>query len=149
MPNRRTHTEVGAITGVATALFLAKGQPTAFFLAEAAGGLLGGALGGIAPDVLEPATSPNHRKLAHSLVTAGTLTLARVTEWQSDCRRQATARAHAALTCLPGSRERSDAELAAVAWSFLAGFIAGCFAGYASHLALDSMTTRSLPLLGL
>ena len=71
MPNRRTHIDAGAIAGTATALVMAREQSGAILLAELAGGMLGGALGGAMPDVLEPATSPNHRKLAHSLVTAG------------------------------------------------------------------------------
>jgi len=101
------------------------------------------------PDVLEPATLPNHRKFAHSLVTAGALTLAKVAEWQADCRRRSAAHGEAALSLLRRSKARTDAELAAVRWSFLAGLIAGFFAGYASHLVLDAATTRSLPLIGL
>jgi inner membrane protein len=149
MPNRRTHVDAGAIAGSVTALMMANRQPPAIVLAETTGGLLGGALGGMMPDLLEPATSPNHRKLAHSMVMAGTLTLAKVTEWQAVCRREAAAQGQAALQLLPGSRARSDAELAAIWWSFLAGFIAGFFAGYVSHLALDAATTRSLPFIGL
>jgi len=118
-------------------------------LMEVAGGFLGGALGGMMPDVLEPATSPNHRKLAHSVVMLGTLTLARVVEWQTGCRRRAAEDAEVASSLLLGSKARADAELAAVVWSFFAGFIAGFVAGYASHLGLDATTLRSLPLLGL
>jgi membrane-bound metal-dependent hydrolase YbcI (DUF457 family) len=32
-------------------------------------------------------------------------------------------------------------------WRFAAGLIVGFFAGYASHLALDSTTSAGLPLL--
>ena len=149
MPNRRTHIEAGAIAGSVAAVAMAKGQPASMVLAEITGGLLGGALGGMMPDLLEPATSPHHRKLAHSVVTAGALTLAKVTEWQAACRRQAAAQEQAALQFLPGSRPRSDAELASIRWSFLAGFIAGFLAGYVSHLALDAVTTRGLPFIGL
>jgi inner membrane protein len=149
MPNRRTHVEAGAMAGSVTALVMTNGHPGAIVLAESIGGMLGGALGGMMPDVLEPATSPNHRKLAHSVVMVGALTLAKVTEWQGVCRNEAAARAQAALQLLPGSRARSDAELASIWWSFLAGFIAGFLAGYVSHLALDAATTRSLPFIGL
>jgi hypothetical protein len=33
-------------------------------------------------------------------------------------------------------------------WEFLAGFLNGLMAGYTSHLALDALTPRSIPLLG-
>lgn len=149
MPNRGTHVAAGAIVGGATALVLANERPPTAAWPELAGGLLGGALGGILPDVLEPATSPNHRKLAHSVVVAGSLALAEVTEWQAACRARSAARSEAAALLPLGSRERSEAELAVLWWSFLAGLIAGFFAGYASHLALDALTPRSLPLLGM
>ena len=149
MPNRQTHIDAGAIAGTLTALVLAGRPSGAILMAELAGGMLGGALGGAMPDVLEPATSPDHRKLAHSLVTAGALTLAKVTDWQAECRRQAAAQRQSSVRFLPGSRERSDAELAAIWWSFLAGLIAGFVAGYASHLALVAATPRSLPFIGL
>lgn len=149
MPNYRTHLGAGTIAGGAVAGLLAREQPSAAALSELVGGLLGGAVGGVLPDVLEPATSPNHRKLAHSVVVAGSLTLAQVTEWQAACRRRAVVHTQAALLLQPGCRERSDAEFAAMWWSFVAGFTAGFFVGYASHLALDAVTTRSLPLVGL
>jgi membrane-bound metal-dependent hydrolase YbcI (DUF457 family) len=149
MPNYRTHLAAGTIAGTVTAGVLSQGQPSATAFAEITGGLLGGAIGGIMPDVIEPATSPNHRKIAHSMVAAGSLALARVTEWQAACRRRAAEHSQAASLLQPGCQERADAESAAMWWSLLAGFTAGFVAGYASHLALDALTTRSLPLTGI
>ncbi|MDE3152801.1 MAG: metal-dependent hydrolase [Gemmatimonadota bacterium] len=149
MPNHRTHIRTGIAVGGLTALARAAAQPDMCCLVEALGGLAGGAIGGIAPDVLEPAISPNHRKLAHSVATAGAISLAKVAEWQDMCRRRGATATQTALSCAAGTRERADAEFAAFGWSFLAGFIAGFFAGYASHLALDAVTARGLPLWGL
>jgi membrane-bound metal-dependent hydrolase YbcI (DUF457 family) len=149
MPNRDMHLHAGAITGAFAALVMVQGEADTLALAEIAGGLIGGALGGLAPDLLEPATSPHHRKLAHSMVTAGALTLAKVAEWQAGCRRNCAGHTARASTLPPGSTQRRDAEASALMWSIAAGLIVGFASGYASHLALDAATSRSLPLLGL
>ena len=149
MPNRDMHLNAGAITGAFAALVMVHGENDTLALAEIVGGVIGGALGGLAPDVLEPATSPHHRKLAHSMVAAGALTLAKVAEWQAGCRRSCAGHLAWASTLPPGSTERHDAETSALMWSIAAGLIVGFAAGYASHLALDAATSRSLPLIGL
>jgi hypothetical protein len=149
MPNYATHLNAGTVAGGAAALVLANTQPAPSLIAEVAGGLVGGALGGIMPDIIEPATSPNHRKLAHSAVAAGSLTLAKITQWQASCRQRAAVHTSLAQRLVPNSPERSNAEFQAMLWSFLAGLTVGFVAGYASHLALDATTKRSLPLIGL
>lgn len=149
MPNYRTHLATGTVAGGIAAGLLATHASPPFAVAEVAGGLLGGAIGGVMPDVLEPATSPNHRKLAHSLVAAGSLALADIAQWQAACRRRAASHTITAASLPLGCRERSDAEFAAAWWSFLAGLVAGFFVGYASHLAMDALTAKSLPVLGL
>jgi hypothetical protein len=148
MPNRATHARAGAAVGVGAAVYCAREAPTEQLLAEAVGGLLGGWLGGVMPDVLEPATSPNHRKLAHSAVAGGALTLARIAEWQASCRTAADAAASRATAHPLGTSERSRAEWEVLLWRLLAGALVGFVAGYASHLALDAGTARGLPLLG-
>lgn len=100
------------------------------------------------PDILEPATSPNHRKLAHSVATGGALGLAKIAELQAACRRRAITQNQLAARCAPRSTERSNAEFTAFAWTFTAGLVVGFAAGYASHLTLDALTQRSLPLIG-
>jgi membrane-bound metal-dependent hydrolase YbcI (DUF457 family) len=148
MPNRATHEVAGAASGAAFALLRVDDAPVSHVLAEVLGGALGGWLGGVLPDVLEPATTPNHRELAHSVIAGGTLTLSRLAEWQATCRTEAKGCDARALTFALGSDARQRAGWDALGWRFLAGFLAGVIAGYASHLMLDAGTAKGLPLLG-
>lgn len=148
MPNYSTHARAGAVVGILAAAYRAREAPTSQMAAEALGGLLGGWVGGVLPDVLEPARDPNHRKLAHSAVAGGALTLARIAEWQASCRTAADAATNRSLAHPIGSAERSAAEWDAFFWRLLAGALVGLVAGYTSHLVLDAGTPRGLPLLG-
>ena len=76
MPNGKTHFIAGAVVGAtvnaivqSTEIAMDYGRPFdwgEFFLCTGAG-----AFAGLAPDILEPATSPNHRQFFHSIVAAG------------------------------------------------------------------------------
>jgi xanthosine utilization system XapX-like protein len=147
MPNRATHEVAGAASGAAFALLRVCDAPMPYALAEVLGGALGGWVGGLLPDVLEPATTPNHRKVAHSVVAGGTLTLARLAEWQATCRTEAQGCVTRASGLPLGSDARRRADWDALVWRFLAGLLAGLVAGYASHLMLDAGTAKGLPLL--
>ena len=147
MPNRATHAQVGAAAGGICAALRVAGAPTTHQLAETIGGLIGGWVGGVLPDVLEPATTPNHRQAAHSVVAGGTLMLARLAEWQAGCRAAADGAARRALLLPLRSDERRRAETEALVWRFVAGALVGLVAGYASHLLLDATTARGLPFL--
>ncbi len=148
MPNRSTHAVIGGLAGGTIAAARARKEPMPEFMAEAIGGVIGRWAGGVLHDVLEPATSPDHRQLAHSLVAASGLTIARVTEWQASCRSAAAAAAQRATSLPMGCAERSNAELAAILWRLAAGVTVGLVVGYGSHLALDACTPRGLPLIG-
>lgn len=92
-------------------------QPTAMPLAA-------GALGALCtnlPDVLEPATSPNHRNIFHSVACAAAIAvgLKRAWDW------------------------KPEDDLGRFARFVV--LVAG--AGYLAHLALDATTKRSLPLI--
>lgn len=80
---------------------------------------IGGVLGGMLPDILEPATSPNHRGVAHSWVVLLGLGILGVLLW----------------------RNRDRVNLAQA-------FRDGLVAGYCSHLIADSVTPKALPLIG-
>lgn len=82
--------------------------------AAAAGGLVGGML----PDLLEPATSPNHRGIAHSIIIG--IVLVGLLYWFFSKNGKLTL------------------------WT---AFFEGLVAGTVSHLAADSTTAKSLPLL--
>ena len=157
MPNRRTHKLVGAASGAAYAGYRAKEQSGLNWWAEVAGGGLGGFFGGPLPDAIEPAISPWHRDLAHSWA-AGTGILATknlLAAWETACRENADKCRAIPMTLVenfyvpvpvdPLSHLLSrSVELF---WRFLAGFLNGIAAGYVSHLALDAVTPRSIPLL--
>jgi membrane-bound metal-dependent hydrolase YbcI (DUF457 family) len=148
MPNRATHASVGAgvSAGLAVAPLTHLQQSQA--LPELVGAMIGGYVGGILPDLLEPATSPNHRQMAHSLLAAAGLTFARVAEMQAACRGRADAHEQGAAGLPAGCSERNDAEVASMLWRLLAGTILGLVVGYASHLVLDASTSHGLPFLG-
>jgi inner membrane protein len=92
-------------------------QPTAMPLAA-------GALGAWCtnlPDILEPPTSPNHRKVFHSVACAIAVGLCMKKAW--------------------GWKPDDDLQRLARFVVLVAG------AGYLAHLALDASTQRSLPLI--
>jgi membrane-bound metal-dependent hydrolase YbcI (DUF457 family) len=145
MPRRRVHVAVGsiggAVAGVATSQHLTEGDQATHVLFAG----IGGAVGGAAPDLLEPATSPNHRAFFHSLVVAGSLTAAWAADLAADCHRAAEA-CEARAACASDDGSRQWERLKAFLWRALAGFLVGLFAGYGSHLVLDAATSRGLPL---
>jgi LexA-binding, inner membrane-associated putative hydrolase len=149
MPNRDVHLQVGAASGVAYAAYHAWGQPGPYVLAEAAGGLVGGIGGGLLPDWIDSPCSPRHRAEAHGMSITGTVGYfmnQQLPQWQVNLRAEAQRYAQlraASPTLLPqigyGALE--------FILRFLSGLLTGLLAGYASHLALDSLTPRSLPIL--
>ena len=79
--------------------------------------IVGGLVGSMLPDALEPAFDPNHRGLAHSCVAGGTMVWGLVSLIRSDD---------------VSAREKV--------------FLRSLLLGAASHLALDACTSKSLPL---
>lgn len=161
MPGRKTHTLVGAVSGAALAAHRTKKNIRHNRLARVAGGAVGGALGGALPDFFEPAISPWHRGQGHSVaaatavVSSGNL----LTRWEAFCLNSAE-RCRARPTKLvrdaqgalfvpvpPNPLSQVLLTFGEIFWEFLAGFLNGLVAGYTSHLALDALTPRSIPLL--
>lgn len=146
MPNRRVHVGVGLAVGVGAGVVTATRLPAEQQVLQVLTAGIGGIVGSLTPDVLEPATSPNHRAAFHSLAAGASLTAAWVADWAADCRQRALeceARASAAINPDAKSWEAFKAFL----WRALAGFLIGFFAGYASHLVLDVGTSRGLPIM--
>ena len=149
MPNRDVHLPIGALSGAAYATYHALGQPGPYILAEAAGGMLGGIGGGLLPDWIDTPCYPRHRAEAHSMSITGTVGYymnQQLPQWQANLRAEAQrcAQLSAASTSLLPQIGYSALELI---FRFLSGLLAGLLAGYASHLALDSLTPSSLPVL--
>lgn len=150
MASRVPHAIAGTAFGSGAALFLARGQEQDRAFLEVVGGGLGGYLGGLCPDVLEPASNSSHRSVAHSWAVLG-LDAAAITKWagrwQEHCRAEALR--HDSLSARTTDQwARFWHSLVAALWRLLSGFTVGFLAGYGSHLVLDAVTPRSLPLLG-
>jgi membrane-bound metal-dependent hydrolase YbcI (DUF457 family) len=118
MPNAQVHMLGGFVAGMFAhaAHEDAEGESTAK-------PLIGGVFGAFSarlPDVLEPATSPNHRQTFHSLLCAGLVGygLYKVAKWKPETKGDELLR----LLLLIGG------------------------AAYLSHLVLDGLTPQSLPL---
>ena len=79
---------------------------------------LGGAFAGLLPDLLEPATNPNHRSFFHSVALLLFLAYGNAKVWQND-------------------NINEDQKLAGCLLSI----------AYSSHLIADSTTTKGIPLL--
>lgn len=130
MPGARTHFKIGCFVGAGYAFFrtLARqneeiecGRRTAVDLGEVVGMACVGALtGGLAagvPDILEPATSPNHRDLFHSAATL--------------------------VACLKGAGHAQESELEIV----YQDLVTCSLLGVASHIVADSQTPKGIKLL--
>ncbi len=148
MACQRTHAVVGVAAGAAGAGYWSRGD-TASRWTEALGGAVGGALGGILPDLLEPAISSWHRSVAHSYsaIALGFATVPdKMFRWQEHCREQAVFHDGMAQASLE-DWGRAWHALCAFLWRVAGGCVVGVAVGYLSHLALDQLTPRGLPLL--
>lgn len=161
MPSRKTHILVGTASGAAYAARRAKKHLRGNRVARVAGGAVGGALGGALPDFFEPAISSWHRGQGHSvavataIVSSGNL----LTQWEEFCLKKAEQCSARPTTLVrdtqwalfvpipPNPLSQLLSTFGEIFWEFMAGFLNGLMAGYASHLALDALTPRSIPLL--
>lgn len=114
-----THALAGAMAG--SAVFCSDKENDSLAGMAAAWSL--GTMGGKIPDWLEPALHPNHRKFFHSLLFAAGVMYAgyKVYEWEPE----------------------TDGQ------KILRFVMLTLAAGYLSHLLLDSLTPKSLPIIGL
>lgn len=119
MPNRTTHVFAGGAIGLAIAS-MDKQKNDVSHQPPFAG--LVGAVGGRLPDLLEPATNPNHRQFFHSILVLGTICVSmyEIYQWSPE----------------------SNLE------KFIRGFLLKLFGAYGSHLLLDMRTPKGLPLVG-
>lgn len=150
MPNKNTHVVVGAAAGAAFSLFVSKGQKDENRLLELIGGCIGGGLGGRSADLMEPASHPGHRQFAHSAV-AGTISAVNAPAIASGLaeffRDMADNVADYRKQHCTADFDKNLNVIVEITLRILAGVGPGIIAGYISHLALDAMTKKSLPLL--
>ena len=128
MPGRTAHTLAGAAAGylAASSADTTKQEGAGW---EPLAGIAAGCIGGRLPDLLEPASTPNHRAVAHSAAVAvGLWWFWRAMNSRSD--RETSRR--------PPTQLRPGEILAA---TVISAFVMG----YLAHLALDLTTPRGLP----
>ena len=146
MPNKNTHAVVGLVSGVAIGGIAAVSAPEEYRAIEVAFAGLGGMFGGIAPDVLEPAASPRHRAICHSILVGGAGVIAGVAHLRAYCAENASGCETRAAAATPGSALANSEWWKAFAWRASGAFAFGFAAGYASHLMLDGDTPDGIPL---
>jgi LexA-binding, inner membrane-associated putative hydrolase len=148
MSGRREHQTAGVLAGMTVTAYRSRREAEIDQLIEIAGGMLGGWYGSMMPDALEPATSSWHRDFCHSwaVQVSAVKALALVGAWESECRKLAI-EYQARCQSEPDPPKRFLYSLAELFWRLVTGLAAGFIAGYSSHLALDALTPRGLPLL--
>lgn len=149
MPNRKVHTTTGTIIGGGFALYKARNQEPHHMALEAIGGALAGSIGGRIPDLIDPATSPRHRSIGHSVIPnslVGGVYFENLNSWQDSIRHYASNH--------QTKRKQTDSffekfwfGLLEILCHLAAGALAGLGVGHASHLALDLCTPARLPLM--
>jgi len=137
MSSRAEHDLFGFIAGV----LVTGGSALAAGRTPSIGELVGGAVGGLGgshfPDVLEPATHPNHRAFAHSATVLAATTAGAVPA------------AASLQNKIAGEAQAVENPVLRFLAQVGAGMPTGAAAGYASHLVADATTPKSIPLLGI
>ncbi len=146
MPGKRTHSGVGLAIGLGAGVLAVQGGDPEYRVIEVAFAGLGGWIGGVTPDLLEPASDPNHRAFFHSLTAGGGIAAVASADWLKSIRARADECAARASAAPEGSDLRRSEELKCLALHCAAGLLIGFLAGYASHLVLDAVTPRGLPV---
>jgi membrane-bound metal-dependent hydrolase YbcI (DUF457 family) len=149
MANRKQHAILGATVGVGGYALYSCMKKEKLSWPELLGAGLSGVVGAFLPDIIEPATSPNHRSFFHSVTfmgVAGPLVWSRVWHIRDEQVRIAEECELRANAMWDGP-EKTSWKLKALLHRFLAGVLPGLILGYASHLAADATTPKGLPFL--
>lgn len=121
MPDRKVHSIIGSTSGAAFYLIESYDKKEDFHLGNCMAGTLGGLLGGVMTDYLDPPNNPNHRKFAHSIIFGSGLV--------------------AGLEDLFNWIDGLDI------YDYFKYFLKCLVVGYISHLLIDSTTPKSLPII--
>ena len=150
MPNGETHRIVGTLVGAGYSWYRSNEEEGGSNVARMIGGAIGGHLGGTMPDLIEPASMPQHRQVAHSIAIGLALafgTKEMVDDWEASCRDQAMMFREITENEEASVIEKIVALIGEVFCEVAAGIPGGFVAGYTSHLVLDGIYGE-LPLLG-
>jgi hypothetical protein len=110
---------------------------------------VGGLLGGLLPDILDPPLHPGHRALAHAVLPVGvgaTSWVGALDNWQKNLRDQVDEYTRLQFQAAEPLLKIWYGAIA-MALRLLSGMLAGIVAGYVVHIGLDFMTPRCLPLI--
>lgn len=148
MPSARVHVPTSSLAGFLFSLHDARREPPQAQVVEGIAGAIGGALGGKAPDQLDPPTSPNHRARAHGAALGASLLALRPRLGELACwlREQARGWDEQAALCSVDSLDRLACQVIALLCRALAGLLNGFYAGYICHLGLDLFTPAGIPV---
>lgn len=152
MSSGKVHRVAGILTGGMYAAIRARNQKPLDLALEVIGGAMGGRLGASLPDILEPAIHSHHRDFFHSVIFAlggGGLSIPAANKLVEKLRAQTNVvRAQARAAGARGdTQEQFTLTVTAALLLLFAGALNGAAVGYLSHVALDSVTPRSIPLL--
>jgi membrane-bound metal-dependent hydrolase YbcI (DUF457 family) len=149
MPGYQQHRTIGGLVGGTTALVCAQNQPPLLALAETIGGFVAGQYAGTWADALEPATSSYHRDFCHALVPtayATTCVFQQVESLQTYLRSQAQGCFQLAASTEDGLQQFLNIA-AGLLLHGAAGAVPAIAASYISHIALDAVSPRGVPLI--
>ena len=148
MPNRGTHVGIALVAQLGVELLRKSVLSDDDRLQDVRQQSLGATCGGVLPDILEPALSPDHRQFAHGMIPA-----AAVAWFGQGKHREGCDALYVWAKSAPGLGEgvqsgSSQAELPRWFRFIVAGFFRALPVGYVSHLIADATTPRGLPMLG-
>ena len=149
MAGYRTHKVVGGAVGATVALAYAQNQPPLLAMAETLGGLLAGQHAGTWADITEPAISSHHRDFCHALAPTAygaTLVFRSADTMQASLRSQAQVYFQQAASTNDGLQQFVNIA-AGLLLHVIAGAVPAVPASYVSHIVLDAVTPRGVPLL--
>jgi len=133
MANREAHVAVGIAAAIFTEILVSKGSPNVG--ARLFGAILGGYIGARAPDIIDPPSNgPNHRGIGHGVVPVSVAFAAASNDF-----------AHARRWL--ETRAAGSPPLEQFLFASAVGIMGGFAVSYASHLALDAVTPRGLPVI--
>lgn len=149
MAGYKTHKVVGGFVGASTSFMYARNQPPMLAFAETLGGWFAGQYAGTWADIAEPAISSHHRDFCHALAPTAcgaTFVFRQVDAAHAFLRSQAQLYFQQAANTNDGIEQFVNI-VASLLIHVAAGMVPAIPASYVSHIALDAVTPRSVPLL--
>lgn len=146
MPNKSEHVGIALFAQLALEVLKPSTLQGDDRFWDVVGACLGATFGGVLPDVLEPALTPNHRQFAHGIIPA-----AAAAHFGKGAHREGCSALYMwaqETSCLPAGATTSADSCPRWLRFAITGFFRGVPVGYLSHLVADFRTPRCLPLVG-